>query len=120
MFSHVPLEAARSPRLPPVVQNTCNDLEWCFAWSAALFRGVLRGQSILDPLVHDLFVAIDALGVGLEQDVDGVAGPVGDLGGVNAGVESEGHAGVPEVVRPRGQRQVHLVWRESEARCSGA
>lgn len=32
-----------------------------------------------------------------------MAGPFGDLGGIDAAVESSGQAGVPEIIRPPGQ-----------------
>ena len=65
-------------------------------------------ESILDPLVHDLLVPVDALRVDLEQTVDGVAGTI-DLGRVHARVEPEAYARVPQVVRTAGKRRVDLV-----------
>lgn len=49
-------------------------------------------------------LAVDALGVDTQQDVDAVAGPFGDLGRVHAGVEPERYRRVPEVVRPGSER----------------
>ena len=51
-----------------------------------------------------LFLAVDALGVDLEQDGDAVSGPLGDLGGLYAPVEPCRDASVPEVVDALGQR----------------
>jgi hypothetical protein len=51
-------------------------------------------------LVGDLTLAVDALGVDAKEDVDAVAGPLGDLGSVHASVEPERYRRMPEVVRP--------------------
>src|ERR1035438_2494841 len=51
-----------------------------------------------------LVLAVDALGVDLEQDGDAVPGPLGDLGGRDSPVEPCRDAGVPEVVDALGQR----------------
>src|SRR4051794_23675250 len=61
----------------------------------------LRGERIVYPLVGCLLGAVDATGVDLEQDVDTVPRPPGDLGGGNPGVEPERHPGVTQIVRPR-------------------
>jgi hypothetical protein len=46
----------------------------------------------------------DAFGVDTEQDGHAVAGLFGDLGGGDSGVQSGGHARVPELVRDLGER----------------
>jgi hypothetical protein len=60
-------------------------------------------EGVSDLLVEVLVVAVDAVGVGGEQDVDAVAGAGGDLGGFAAGVEPEGEGGVAQVVGPSGE-----------------
>lgn len=42
-------------------------------------------------------LAVDAVGVDLEQDGDAVAGAAGDLGGGDPGVDPQGHGSVAEV-----------------------
>jgi hypothetical protein len=68
-----------------------------------VWRLVLCVEGMLDLAVGDLFLAIDAVGVGGEQDGDAVPGAGGDLGGRGAGVEPQGQGGVPQVVRPPGE-----------------
>lgn len=73
---------------PPLVA------EWSF---------VVVAQSVFDPLPVELVAAVDALGVDTQQDVDAVAGPLGNLGGIDAGVQPGGQAGVAQVVGPPGE-----------------
>ncbi len=61
-------------------------------------------QGFLDQLPSDLVASDDALGVDPQQDGDAVAGPLCNLGGVDAAVEPCRQAGVPEVVRSAGER----------------
>src|SRR5260370_7059922 len=61
-------------------------------------------QGFLYQLPSDLVASDDALGVDPQQDGDAVAGPLCNLGGVAAAVEPCRQAGVPEVVRPAGER----------------
>jgi hypothetical protein len=61
-------------------------------------------QSLADPALREFVLAHDALGVDLEQYIDPVPGPLGYLGGVNAAVQPRGQTGVPEVIRPPGER----------------
>jgi hypothetical protein len=61
-------------------------------------------QSLADPALREFVLAHDALGVDLEQYIDAVSGPLGYLGGVDAAVQPRGQAGVPEVIRPPGER----------------
>jgi hypothetical protein len=46
-------------------------------------------------------LAVDALGVDLEQYGDALPGPLGDLGGRDAAVEPAGDAGMAQVVYAR-------------------
>jgi hypothetical protein len=57
--------------------------------------GVLAAEGVGDALVGGVGLPVDAVGVDLEQDDDAVPGPAGDLGGGHAGVQRQGHAGVP-------------------------
>ncbi len=61
-------------------------------------------QRLADPALGDLVLPDDAPGVDLEQDVDAVASPFGDLGGWNSAIEPRRETGVPEVVRAPRQR----------------
>lgn len=56
-----------------------------------------------------LVLAENALGVDPQQHVHAVAGPLGDLGSCDAGVEPGGHCGVPQSwgVRRAGSGPVH-------------
>jgi hypothetical protein len=65
---------------------------------------VLLAESVADALVGCAGLAVDAVGVDLEQDPDAVAGAAGDFGGGDPGVEPWGHGGVPEVVGAAGRR----------------
>jgi hypothetical protein len=49
-------------------------------------------------------LAGDAFGVDAEEDVDGVAGPFGDLRRVSGGLEPDGDGGVAEVVGAPGEQ----------------
>jgi hypothetical protein len=49
-------------------------------------------------------LAVDALGIDLEKDVEAVAGPLGHLGSRDAGIEPKGHARVSELIRDGRQR----------------
>src|SRR5208337_2290813 len=55
--------------------------------SAALIVLVLAAEGVGDALVGGVGLAVDAVGVDLQQDGDAVPGAAGDLGG--------GHPGVP-------------------------
>jgi hypothetical protein len=52
----------------------------------------LRGERIVYPLVGGSFVAVDAAGVDLEQDVHAVARSSGDLGGVDDTLKTDPQA----------------------------
>jgi hypothetical protein len=54
-------------------------------------------------LVEGVVVAVDAVGVDGEQDVDAVPGAGGDLGGFTPGVQPQGQGGVAQVVGPPGE-----------------
>ena len=62
---------------------------------------------------HSCSLAVDASGIYAEQDSDTVPGATGDLRSGHASVQVQGHAPVPQVVWPEGQRGVHLGMRES-------
>jgi len=57
----------------------------------------------LDPLAVLLNATVQTLGVDPEQDLYGLARPLGDVGRRDASVEPGRHGGVPKVVRPLGQ-----------------
>jgi hypothetical protein len=48
---------------------------------------VVAAEGVGDALVDGAVLAVDAVGVDLEQDGDAVPGPAGDLGGRDAGVQ---------------------------------
>ena len=86
--------------------------EWP-GWSPCLCR-LLRVRSqlscemtvdgVADALVGGVRLAVDAVGVDLQQDSDTVASAACDFGGRYPGVEPQGDGGVPQVIRPPGQR----------------
>ena len=51
-----------------------------------------------DALAGGVSLAVDAVGVDLEQDRDSVPGAAGDLGGGHPGVQPQRHHGVRQVV----------------------
>jgi hypothetical protein len=59
------------------------------------FRGRARTRSrerlkdVVDLLVEEAVLAVDAVAVDGEQDGDAVSGPGGDLGGVSSGVQPQ-------------------------------
>jgi hypothetical protein len=57
-----------------------------------------------DLLLMEVELAVDAVGVDAQQDLDRVAGPLGDLGRWDARVQPPGQARVPEVVDPGCER----------------
>ena len=61
------------------------------------------GFRLADLAQGGLFGVGEAFGVDAEEDGDAVAGPFGDLGGGDAGVEPGGQAGVAQVVGAFGQ-----------------
>lgn len=65
-------------------------------------------EGLGDAALGDFVLAVDALGVDAQQDLDAVAGPLGDLGRRDAGVEPAGQAGVPQVVDALGERRRRL------------
>jgi len=56
-------------------------------------RTVVAVESFVDALVGCFGLAVDAMGVGLEQDGDAVADAASDFGGGNAGVQQQRHGG---------------------------
>jgi hypothetical protein len=60
---------------------------------------VLDAEGLGDALVGGGRLAVDAVGVDLEQDRDAEPGAAGDLGRENPGVQPQRDAGVPQVVR---------------------
>ena len=65
--------------------------------------GVLVAEGVGDALVDIVSLAVDAVGIDLQQDGDAVSGAAGDFGGGYSGVEPEGHGGVAEVVGAAGE-----------------
>src|SRR5215831_17282758 len=68
----------------------------------------VTGQSLVDPVVPELLVAVDASGIDPQQDGDAMTGPPGDLGSGDARVEAEGDAAVPQIVGAACQRRCDL------------
>ena len=48
-----------------------------------------RLEDVVDLLVEEVVVAVDAVAVDGEQDRDAVPGPGGDLGGVSSGIQPQ-------------------------------
>lgn len=72
----------------PRTSGSPNRLLWLAATSPV-------GRGVLDLLVDNVVVAVDAVGVNGLQDVDAVPGAGGDLGRRVAGVQPQGQGGVP-------------------------
>ena len=66
--------------------------------------GLPLAEDVLDAALVELVLAVDALGVDVEQDGDAVSGPLGDLSRGDARAEAGGDAGVAEVVDAAGER----------------
>src|SRR3954467_4864109 len=75
----------------------------------------LPTQRLLDPGVHPFTVAVDALGVDLQQHVDGVPGTIGHVGSGYARVQPQRPPGMAKVVRTSGERGGHPVGRQRQA-----
>jgi hypothetical protein len=75
---------------------------------AGALRGVLfvisYGQHVCDPLVHDLLLAVDALGIDAQQNIHPVASTSCYLRSRYAAIEPERDGRVPKVVRPSRER----------------
>src|ERR1700720_2515770 len=71
-----------------------------------------RAESFLDPLAGDVLLAVDAMHVDGLQDADAVPSPCGDYAGRGARAQPEGQGGVPQVVRPQGERGAGQNWAE--------
>jgi hypothetical protein len=68
-------------------------------------RGLIEvAQCVLDAPPGDVILAVDALGVNLEQHGHAVASPLGDLGGRDTAVQPRRDACVPQVVDALTQR----------------
>jgi hypothetical protein len=65
-------------------------------------------ERVIDAVVPELLVTVDASGVDAEQYSDAMLGPPGDLGRRNASIQPQRHPVVPQVIGPPGQRRVHL------------
>ena len=61
-------------------------------------------EGVGDALVGGVGLAVDAVGVDLEQDGDAVPSAAGDLGGEHAGVQRQGRGAVRQVVGPPGEQ----------------
>src|ERR1019366_5113683 len=96
-----------SIRARPAVRRTACCHGWCRMPGAAT-----RAEGFLDPLAGDVLLAVDAMHVDGLQDADAVPGPCGDFAGRGARVQPEGHGGVPQVVRPAGERGGGQDWAE--------
>jgi len=59
---------------------------------------------LVDAALGGVVLAVDALGIDLEQDGDAVSGPLGDLGRWDASVEPGAYAGVTQIVDALGER----------------
>jgi hypothetical protein len=80
-------------------EGACRVGRRCIAVGTPMWSGVLAVQryetsaeGVSDLLVEELVVAVDAVGVGGEQDVGAVAGAGGDLGGFAARVQPQREA----------------------------
>jgi len=69
-----------------------------------VWLGVADVEGVGDALVGGGSLAVDAVGVDLQQDRDAVPGAAGDLGGGHPGVQPQGYGGVPQVVGPAAER----------------
>jgi hypothetical protein len=58
---------------------------------------------VVNLLVEEVVVAVDAVAVDGEQDRDAVSGPGGDLGWVPSGVWPQRQGGMAQVVRAPGE-----------------
>jgi hypothetical protein len=58
---------------------------------------------VVDLLVEEVVLAVDAVAVHGEQDRDAMPCPAGDLGGVPAGVQPQRQGGVTQVVGASGE-----------------
>jgi hypothetical protein len=72
-----------------------------------------RAESFLDPLAGDVLLAVDAMHVDGLQDADAVPSSCGDFAGRGARAQPEGQGGVPQVVRPAGERGGGQIRREA-------
>jgi hypothetical protein len=66
--------------------------------------GVLGAEGFGDALVGGGGLAVDAVGVDLQQDRDAVPGAARDLGGGHPGVQPQRHCRVPQVVGAAAKR----------------
>ena len=67
--------------------------------------GVLDAKGDGDALVGRGGLAVDAVGVDLEQDGDAVPGATDDLSGGHPGVQPQRDGGVPQIIRTPAERQ---------------
>jgi hypothetical protein len=74
----------------------------------AVLLSLGRAHGILDAPLGRLLLAVDALGVDPQQDIDAVPGPLGDLRRCDPGVEPGRDGSVPERVGDHGQRRGSL------------
>ena len=65
-------------------------------------RSSVLAQRFAYPQLGELVLADDALGLDPQQYVHAMAGPFGDLGGIDAAVQPRGQASAAQVVRPTG------------------
>jgi hypothetical protein len=65
-------------------------------------------EGVADALVSGAGLAVDAVGVDLEQDGDAVPGAAGDFDGGDARVQPQRHRRGPQVEGPAGQRRCQL------------
>jgi hypothetical protein len=73
-----------------------------WGWLARVIR--VGGEGFVDAAVPQLLVAVNAASVDLPPDLNAVAGPGGDFGCGDAGVECEGDAAAAQVVGAGGER----------------
>src|SRR6185437_2135135 len=66
--------------------------------------GVLGAEGVSDALVRGIGLAVDAVGVDLQQDRDAVPSAARDFGGGHPGVEPQRNGGVPQVVGAAAER----------------
>src|SRR5215813_5540621 len=69
-------------------------------------------QRSRDPVVGGLLLAVDAVGIALQQHRHAVPEPPGSFGGRDAGIEHQRRARMPQIVRAPGKRRCCFDWCE--------
>ena len=103
-----PLGAVRLTVLTRIPALTCH-FRMPARFAVVLFTEawlcVLGAESVGDALVGCVGLAVDAVGVDLQQDRDAVPGAAGDLGRGHPGVQPQRHRRVPQVIGAAAERR---------------